>query len=353
MATINGTAANNTLNGTQQNDVLNANWSGGNDRMFGRNGNDRYFVNSAGDQVNEVGTGIDEVVSRLAFYDLPSNVENLVLDTGGLNGIGNSLNNSLQGNNSGNSLWGMDGDDELFGYVGNDKLYGGSGVDTLHGGQGNDILDGGADGDVLKGFSGNDTYYVDSVGDVIDGEAPTAFFANMGIDTVNSNISRGLEEHIENLVLTEVAGDFSVAVGNTGNNQLTGNSLTNFLYGQEGNDALKGLGGDDFIYGGHGTDTLTGGSGADTFYFASEIDSPNSALRDKIKDFKSSEGDVIDISQIDADASTVFVDDLQSWQINYDPISHILSVDILGPSIDFSVDLTGVGPGFSLADIVF
>lgn len=370
MATINGTAGNNTLNGTQQNDVLNANWSGGNDKMYGKNGSDRYFVNSIGDQVIEVGTGIDEVVSRLAFYDLPNNVENLVLDIGGLNGIGNSLDNVIQGNDSKNSLWGNDGNDELFGYKGADKLYGGAGTDTLHGGDGNDILDGGTDGDLLKGFSGNDTYYVDSDFDVIDGEAPTQYFPNMGTDIVYSSVSRYLETYVENLVLTEAAGDFSWAGGNDGNNQLTGNSLINYLYGYDGNDTLKGLGGDDTLYGysgndnlnggdgndwisgDDGTDTLTGGLGTDWFYFYAESNSPNSSLRDSIKDFKSSEGDKIYLD-VDADASTPFAnDDFASWQINYDPISHILTADVLGSSTDFSVDLTGVGPGFSLADII-
>lgn len=371
MATINGTAGNNVLNGTQQNDTLNANWSAGSDKMYGKNGNDSYFVNSLGDQVFEVGTGIDTVVSRLAFYDLPNNVENLVLDIGGLNGIGNGLNNVLQGNDSNNSLWGNEGNDELWGYKGVDKLYGGAGADTLHAGQGNDILDGGADGDLMQGFSGNDTYYVDSFYDVIDGEAPTQYFPNMGIDTVYSSISRGLEQHIENLVLTEAAGDFSWAGGNELNNQLTGNSLTNYLYGFDGNDTLKGLGGNDslwgysgndnlnggdgsdYISGDDGTDTLTGGLGADWFYFSSEQHSPNSSLRDSIKDFKSSEGDVIDISGIDADASTPFDNEaFASWQINYDPITHVLSADVLNSSNDFSVDLTGLGPGFSLASMV-
>ena len=369
MATINGTAGNNVLNGTQQNDILNANWSGGNDKMYGRNGNDNYFVNSIGDQVIEVGTGLDTVVSRLAFYDLPNNVENLVLDAGGLNGIGNGLNNALQGNDSNNSLWGNEGNDELWGYVGADKLYGGAGIDTLHGGQGNDILDGGTDGDLLKGFSGNDTYYVDSSADVIDGEAPTQFFPNMGIDTVYSSVSRNLEVNIENLILTEAAGDFSWAGGNTLNNQLTGNSLSNYLYGYAGNDTLKGLGGNDYLYGyegndnlnggdgndflsgDEGTDTLTGGVGADWFYFWDEDHSPNSGLRDSIKDFKTSEGDKIDISSIDADAGTIGNEAFASWQISYDPISHILSADVLNSSTDFSVNLTGLGPGFSLTDI--
>ena len=325
MATINGTSANNILNGTQQNDVLNANWSGGNDKMYGKNGDDKYFVNSIGDQVIEVGTGIDEVVSRLALYALTSNVENLVLDIGGLNGTGNGLNNKIQGNSDNNTLRGKDGNDELWGFIGNDKLYGDAGSDTMHGGQGNDILDGGTGGDLMKGFSGNDTYYIDSLLDVIDGEAPTPFFTNMGIDTVYTNISRFLETYVENLILTESAGD-SWSGGNSGNNQLTGNSFNNDLYGFAGNDILKGFAGhdylggfegndtlnggndNDFLYGEAGTDTLIGGLGADKFYFEEESDSPNSSLRDTITDFKGSEGDLLDISAIDANLTEWFDD---------------------------------------------
>lgn len=283
----------------------------------------------------------------------------------------------MQGNDSKNSLWGNEGNDELSGYKGDDKLYGGAGSDTLHGGQGNDILDGGSGGDLMQGFSGNDTYYVDSSLDVIDGED-----VSMGVDTVYSDFSRNLESNIENMILTEAMGSvfISWAGGNELDNQLTGNIFSNALYGYAGDDTLKGLGGDDYIYGYEGNDNLNGGDGNDTiggndgadtliggagkdyltgdagndsFYFTTATESPNSDLRDRIGDFNSSEGDLIDISSIDADASTSSINEAFAMsQINYDPISHVLSADVLNSSTDFSVDLTGVGPGFSLANVI-
>lgn len=339
--------------------------------MYGKNGDDKYFVNSIGDQVIEVGTGVDEVVSRLALYALTSTVENLVLDIGGLNGTGNGLNNKIQGNSNNNTLRGKDGNDELWGFIGNDKLYGDAGSDTLHGGQGNDILDGGTGADLMKGFSGNDTYYVDSEFDVIDGEAPTPSFSNMGIDTVYASVSRSsaLENYVENQILTESAGNSS-SIGNSGNNQLTGNSFDNTMFGSSGNDVLKGLAGDDTLFGGTGldgdnsndtlnggdgndllissggTDTLIGGLGADKFFFAA------AGNRGTIMDFKGSEGDVIDLSNIDGDIEGTFHDVLDLSQLSFNPVSQILTADVLGTTTDFSVKLVGVGPDFDLAQHV-
>src|SRR5690349_14685732 len=59
-------------------------------------------------------------------------------------------------------------------------ITGGSRLDHLIGGNGDDTLDGGQDVDTMEGRGGNDTYYVDQLGDrVIEVNAP-------GIDTVYS-----------------------------------------------------------------------------------------------------------------------------------------------------------------------
>ena len=49
----------------------------------------------------------------------------------------------------------------------------------------------------------------------------------------------------------------------SGNDTLTGNSLSNLLGGGAGNDTISGLGGDDVLLGGDGDDTLLGGLGND------------------------------------------------------------------------------------------
>jgi hypothetical protein len=68
----------------------------------------------------------------------------------------------------------------------------------------------------------------------------------------------------------------------------------------KGNDKITGGKGDDWIVGGKGNDMLTGGKGSDTFVFIT-ADSGNSIkLADTITDFKSAEGDSIDLSGVDA-----------------------------------------------------
>lgn len=80
------------------------------------------------------------------------------------------------------------------------------------------------------------------------------------------------------------------------------------LYGRGGNDTLRGGAGDDQIYGGAGRDHLAGNSGKDTFIFKSVKDSTVASTgRDTIYDFKSSEGDRIDLAAIDA-----------NWQLSGD-----------------------------------
>ncbi|WP_209848652.1 M10 family metallopeptidase C-terminal domain-containing protein [Rhizobium herbae] len=51
--------------------------------------------------------------------------------------------------------------------------------------------------------------------------------------------------------------------GGSGNDQITGNQVTNYLRGYGGNDTLKGDAGNDVLFGGLGADALYGGSGID------------------------------------------------------------------------------------------
>ncbi len=132
--------------------------------------------------------------------------------------------------------------------LGNDKLIGTSG---------NDSFDGLAGADIMKGGLGDDTYTVESKGDVvIEG-------AKAGNDTVISSITYTLKANVENLSLTG-----TVAINGTGNslsNILTGNAEANILNGGAGADSLNGNAGDDILDGGLGNDVLTGGDGQDIF----------------------------------------------------------------------------------------
>ncbi|MBU7583365.1 MAG: S8 family serine peptidase [Nostoc sp. TH1S01] len=223
--TIIGNKAANVLSGGRGDDTLDGDAS--NDTFQGGRGNDTYIVNSFGDVVTEYANeGIDTVQSSVS-HTLAANVENLTLiGSSNINGIGNSLNNTITGNS------------------GNNTLNGGTGDDTLIGGDGNDI------------------YIVDSTGDVVSEND------SQGVDTVRSSISYTLGNNLENLTFT---GTSAIdGIGNNLNNTIRGNSGNNTLNGGTGNDILNGNAGADTLIGGSGNDTLTGGVGRDNFTFYSQ-----------------------------------------------------------------------------------
>ena len=128
-----GNAVANVLTGNAWNNWLDG--RAGNDTMAGGAGNDTYVVDSVGDVVTEAANaGFDTIRTALADFSLATraNVEGLTFTgTGPNNGVGNDLNNRLEGNV---------GNDTLSGGAGADTLVGGGGADSLVGGDGNDVL---------------------------------------------------------------------------------------------------------------------------------------------------------------------------------------------------------------------
>ncbi len=102
----------------------------------------------------------------------------------------------------------------------------------------------------MLGGSGDDTYIVDNVNDIVIDVDPR------GTDTVQSSVTYTLGTNIENLTLT-----------GSGNINGTGNSLNNTLIGNSGNNMLTGNSGNDTLGGGLGNDTLNGNTGSDTYIF--------------------------------------------------------------------------------------
>ena len=111
---------------------------------------------------------------------------------------------------------------------------------------------------LLYGGSGNDTYVVDSTGDVV------IEYEGEGIDQVNASVSFSLPDHVEHLTLTGAMG--IEGRGNGLDNVIIGNAGANALYGGDGDDLLDGEAGDDVLHGGRGADTLRGGSGRDHLF---------------------------------------------------------------------------------------
>ncbi len=334
---LDGGTGNDTLSGGDGADTLKG--GAGADAMNGGAGDDVYVVDNLLDTVSEAGgSGLDSVRSTVS-WTLAAGVENLVLVVGGvLNGIGNSLANLLTGGAGDNHLSGLGGndildggagndtldggddDDLLDGGAGNDQLFGGLGADTLTGGLGNDRLDGGAGADAMTGGQGSDVYVVNDAGDSVIELAG----ASTGMDTVEASVGYILTDNVENLTLTGSGtidgtgnGLGNILSGNGGNNVLDGAAGNDTLNGGGGNDSLVGGGGgdvlaggngDDILNGGDGADQLTGGTGADRFVFTQAnvhlTTLGGKADIDRILDLNFAEGDVIDLSGIDAIAGT-------------------------------------------------
>lgn len=249
---------NDTIMGGAGNDTLTG--GDGNDTLIGGTGNDLYVVNSGVDIVIESAGSDRDTVQTSITYTLTANVESLTLTgSASINGTGNSTDNVIIGNPATN---------------------------VLTGGAGNDTLDGGAGNDTLVGGAGNDAYVTDG-GDTITESSGS------GTDTVQSSATATLGANLENLTLT---GSSAInGMGNTLNNTMTGNSSANTLNGGAGVDTLIG---------GMGRDLLTGAAGNDTFIFKNLVESGITATTsDVITDFVRGQ-DKIDLSSIDAFASS-------------------------------------------------
>jgi Ca2+-binding RTX toxin-like protein len=228
---------------------------------------------------------------------------------------GGSRNDRLIGENGDDRLYGNGGADQLYGAFvasdtetigGNDQLYGGAGNDQLRGGQGNDLLDGGGNNDTLIGGVGDDSL-LGNVGDdkLTGGAGIDQLDGGAGIDTIVENAGYAILgdnsfysltdiEETDSLVGVEKASLQSIDVGFgytyldasnfTGQTNLQGTELPDYLYGGTSDDQINGMGGNDYLVGnagqdvidggadddwlgsGMGADSLTGGDGSDTFF---------------------------------------------------------------------------------------
>ncbi len=209
-----GTAFNDVLTGAAGSDALTG--GAGADVMAGGAGDDYYQVDNPGDQVIErPGEGRDTVHAWVGFT-LGDNVEVLALGAGAgaIYGIGNALDNWIEGNESAN------------------YLYGGGGGDTMEGG------------------GGDDYYQVDNPADRVT-ERP-----GEGRDLVHAWVGFTLGDNIENLALGAGAGAIH-GIGNALDNWIGGNESANYLFGGGGADAMEGGAGDDYYQVDNSADRVT------------------------------------------------------------------------------------------------
>ena len=293
---------------------------GADDSMSGGKGNDTYIVDSTNDDVFEkAGEGIDLVKSS-ADFSLSANVENIILTgNGNIVAWGNDLKNVMIGNDGNNTLDGGKGADTLIGGKGDDTYVvdnagdkvietvantAGGGTDLvigsisvslaglanvenvtligstdinatgnaldneLAGNAGANVLDGGKGADHMFGMGGDDTYYVDNVGDVVN-EVSIG-----GHDTIISSIAfTNTVQYVEDyrfniktaLTFTGDAADNEIW-GGSGNDTIKGGGGNDTLHGGAGDDYLEGAGMNDVLDGGAGADMMVGALGDDTYF---------------------------------------------------------------------------------------
>lgn len=120
----------NEIRGNGQDNILDGGKN--NDTLMGGAGNDTYLVRAPGDLVIEAaGRGLADTVKAFRAYELTANVERLFLQTlrnadgegvAGINGIGNTMDNTIVGNPFSNTIIGREGRDVLKGQAGADTF---------------------------------------------------------------------------------------------------------------------------------------------------------------------------------------------------------------------------------------
>ena len=287
----------------------------GDDTLMGGDGND-FIVGGDGDDFVDGGAGFDyvyfdggptAVVANLAKGKASGWGKDTFVNAEGL--VGGIYDDKLVGDDFDNGLAGLEGNDTLDGAGGQDYAYYNFAtlpvtVDldagTSSGSQGNDVLISiehaftGAGDDVIIGSKGNNSEWGQAGADTLTG-------AN-GDDQLNG------EDGADSLDGGKGADNL---FGGLDDDVLLGGAHNDYLGGDAGADRLEGGAGLDYLWGGDGADTVTGGFGGgdtltggldgDRFLFL-HADIAVGWIANQIYDFFAAEGDVIDLSNIDANA---------------------------------------------------
>lgn len=304
-------------------------------------------------------------------------VETLRLDDGtiislnsGLTYKGTSAGENVLADRGNNTVYGEAGNDELRGYDGDDHLYGGAGDDVIHGGLDSDTYHwsvGDGNDTIFEWYGTNDTLHLHGVtmSQVTFESTGSSYdlLVKVGNETIfvadhyqsDWNNTASYDDNIvESLKLDDgtvisLTNDM-VYTGSTANDYVYGINANDETHGLEGNDFLYGYSGNDELYGGDGADKLYGGAGNDKLYGGDGLDElygqggaddfifeAISAFNniDQIKDFNTSQGDRLDLSDL-----------IQGFDSMTHAISDFVQITTVGSDSHVAVDTDGGADNF-------
>ena len=145
----------------------------------------------------------------------------------------------------------------------------------------------------------------------------------------------------------KLSGDYGRFIGSLEGDSIVGSAYGGKIAGRGGNDTIEGGNGHDILIGGCGQDDLRGDAGADIFVFR-YVGGSTVAAPDHIRDFRSHQGDKIDLRGIEA--RSLGGDDFDfignagfggsEGELRFDPTTHLLQGDIDGDgTADFAIQI--------------
>lgn len=249
---LTGNARANVLRGSTGNDTLIG--GAGSDRLIGGLGNDTYvFRNAVSAETDTVEESASGGTDTLFFGSVTKNVH-VYLGTTDTQAVYTNMQLKLS------SLLDVE------------NVTGGSGDDTITGNPASNVLVGGAGSDSLLGREGNDTYVFrtaasaefDSITELSGAGRDTLDFSAITTAvTLNLGTTTAQTSHTNRRLKLNLGTSVENVIGGSGNDNITGNAVSNVLVGNAGNDRLSGLAGRDILIGGLGLDQLPGGDGED------------------------------------------------------------------------------------------
>lgn len=276
--------------------------------------------------------------------------------------IDSDLGNTIQGTSGIDYIQGRGGDDIIFGGAGADFLSGGAGADTFtyqSGDARTDELDHIVD---FNSSEGDRIAFTMDADATLPGVSPFHWIGNAAFSGVAGELRYrvvGGDAYVEGDTNGDGITDKRIILdGVTSLSEsdfllrpirapLVGTDAGESLFGNDGDGPISGLGGNDKLVGRGGLDILTGGTGADIFRYDLVTDSTRFAP-DHITDFNPTEGDIIDLTLIDGD-STTLPDNGFDW-IGTAAFSHTpgeLRYEVSGGNTTLQGDINGDG----LADL--